>query len=135
MKRVQTNYIVIGRIGGFILLLLVAATPIIPQKSLQGKYLSAVINGVVTNTGNGTLTMKTAQGARQVVLTDETNILRDDVEFSIANIDKAVLPASSIKVGSKLEVIGQYKDGRYIAGIVTVISADQRFNGIVARNK
>ncbi|HZS44908.1 MAG TPA: hypothetical protein VFC63_07370 [Blastocatellia bacterium] len=135
MKRVQTNYSVIGRIGGFILLLLVAATPIIPQKSLQGKYPSAVINGVVTNTGNETLTMKTAQGARQVVLTDETNILRDDVEFSIANIDKAVLPASSIKVGSKLEVIGQYKDGRYIAGIVTVISADQRFNGIVASNK
>jgi len=132
MNREKRNHSAICRLIALPLFLLMVALTAVPSQTIDK---NAVLEGVVTNTGNGTFIIKTSHGARQqVVLSDETNILRDDVEFSIANIDRMVLPASSIRVGSRLEVVAQYKDGRCVAHIVTLISSDSRWNQMVARN-
>jgi len=115
------------------LAMLIAAMGLIAT-TLNAQSRNVVFKGVVTGQGTGYVVIRTEDGLRhQVLINDNTHFFKDSPEFSIANIDKMVLQRSSLKVGSRVEIVARSIDSGYCAGIVTVMSPDPRWKQTVAK--
>src|SRR6266404_5050731 len=102
--------------------------------TINAQSRNVVFKGVVTGQGTGYVVIRTEDGLRhQVLINDNTHFFKDSPEFSIANIDKMVLQRSSLKVGSRVEIVARNIDSGYCAGIVTVMSPDPRWKQTVAK--
>ena len=108
---------------------------IVPSHAKGGNViLQGVVTSVVTKSEERYFVIRTPQGMRyQIFIDDHTHVLRDNVEFSVANIDNASISQSSIRVGNRLEIIGEVSNVQCFASIVTVISSDFRWKQIMAK--
>ena len=62
--------------------------------SSQAKHQNVVFEGTVANLGKSFVIVRTDRGARhQVIIDSDTHVLRDNVEFSIANRDRIGISA------------------------------------------
>lgn len=123
----------IWQVSGLVLsILLVSVTVIVAANKPSRKATSqikavapqnAVVRGVISEIGENQLVIQKAdRTTHQIGLDQHTTVLRDNVEFSFANMSLIATTPEQLQVGDYVEVVAAVQKGRYLGRIITQVT-------------